>query len=79
MTARGLEHKVMRVERGEITGDGHDLSFPEIPIIFRAGELHAQYGFRESVANDALKWRLQLMAWLGSKIKFSISSVFPTF
>ena len=49
MTARGLEHKVMRVERGEMIGNIHELSFRD-PNHFRAGELHAHYSFWESVA-----------------------------
>ena len=49
MTARGLEHKVIREERGWMIGDIHELSFRD-PNHFRAGDLHAQYSFWESAA-----------------------------
>ena len=49
MTALGLERKVMRVERGKMIGDIHELSFRD-PNHFRAGDLHAHYSFWESVA-----------------------------
>ena len=58
MTARGLEHKVTRVERGEVIGNVHELPFRD------------PTRFRKMLQNDALKWRLKLMSWIGLDIKF---------
>ena len=48
-TARWLEHKVTRVERGEVIGNVCELSFRD-PNHFKAGELHVHYSFWKSVA-----------------------------
>ena len=49
MTARGLEYKVTRVERGEVIGNVHELPFRDANN-FRARKLHAHHSFWESVA-----------------------------
>ena len=77
-TARGLERKVMCVERGEMIGDVHELSFRD-PNHFRAGELHAHYAFSESVAERCPKMatRTDVLEWIKYKFLFSrISNIF---
>ena len=49
MTARGLEYKVTRVKRGKVNEDVHELPFRDANHS-RAGKLHAQHSFWESVA-----------------------------
>ena len=48
MTARGLEYKVTRVRWGEVNDDVHELPFRDANHS-RAGELHAQHSFWESL------------------------------
>ena len=67
MTARELEHKVTRVERGEVIGNVHELPFRD-PNHFRAGELHAHHSFWESVAEGCPEMATQ--NWIGSDINF---------
>ena len=69
MTARGLEHKITRVERGEVIGNVHKLSFRD-PNHFRVGELHAHYLFWESVAERCPEMATQtdVLNWIKHKV-----------
>ena len=50
------------------------MSYPlEIPIILELGNCTLTTRFERVLGNDALKWRLKLMSWIGSKIKFLFS------
>ena len=75
MTARGLEHKVTRVERGEVIGNVHELPFRD-PNRFRAGELHAHHSFWENVAERCPEMATQtdVLDWIRHKV-----SIFPFF
>ena len=75
MTARGLEHKVTRVERGEVIGNVHELSFRDSNH-FRAGELHAHHSFWESVAERCPEMATQtdVLDWIKHEV-----SIFPFF
>lgn len=77
MTALGLEHKVTRVERGEVTGNVHDLPF-RVPNHFRAGELHAHHSFWESVAEryPEMATQTDVLDWIRQSFCFSVFSTF---
>ena len=77
MTARGLEHKVTRVERGEVIGNVHELPFRD-PNRFRAGELHAYHWFWENVAEGCPQMATQtdVLDWIRQSFYFSVFSTF---
>ena len=47
----------------------------EIPITLELGNCTLTTRFGRVLQNDALKWRLKLMPWIGSKIKFLFSRI----
>ena len=57
MTARGLEHKVIREERGLMIGDIHELSFRDPNHFSRLGTCTLNTRFGRVLQIDVLKWQ----------------------
>ena len=69
-----FEYKVIRVERGEIIGDVHELVFQD-PNHFRAGEVHSHLTFWEMIS----EWcpsatQTDVLGWVRDMV-----SIFPYF
>ena len=73
MTVRGLDHKVTRVEQGEVIGNVYELPFQD-PNHFRAGELHAHHSISESVSErcPGMATQTDVLDWFRHKVSICL-------